>query len=567
MKNSGLYWLTKTRKLAVCDCETDPFKEGREVRPFLWGYYDGEQYLQFSTTASFLEFAKREKATIFAHNGGRFDFIFLGDDIPPYQPLTIISGRLAKFRIGRAEFRDSWCILPVPLGAYQKDEIDYGIFEEGEREKPENWNKIATYLESDCRYLYDLVRSFIEEYGVSLTLAGRAFEIWKGICELSGQPFEHCSKAHSDLFRPYYYGGRVQCFAGGIIEKNFSVFDINSAYPRAMLDRHPFGEGLVVSTEAALLRDGRKEPGAFFVTLEAIGAGAFPFRDSNGSLVFPDDKERREYHVSGWEFFAWLDTVGDLSRARVKRVWRALALRDFTLYIDRFYKARLKAKAAGDKKGDIFNKILLNALYGKHGANPDEYEDYMLFPEWCKSMLNIHDEGERNAALDAHAHEIGLEKDLTGFSLSAELGDVVLAARDSSRKVYYNVATAASITGWVRAYLWRTIHAIRKAGGEVLYCDTDSVAATLMPPEWIDAATLGKWKWEGDFSKAAIAGKKLYAFFGDGEPKTASKGAKLSAEQIQTIAAGGLINYTFDAPSMSIKTRQRKLTRKIVKRV
>ena len=35
---------------------------------------------------------------------------------------------------------------------------------------------------------------------------------------------------------PYYFGGRVEAFSPGRVEGPYNAYDINSAYPRAMMD-------------------------------------------------------------------------------------------------------------------------------------------------------------------------------------------------------------------------------------------------------------------------------------------------------------------------------------------
>ena len=140
------------RKIAVADCETDPFMPGRIPKPFAWGYYDGEQYQEFRSTLEFVEFLKEQPVICYAHNGGKFDWHFILQELEPYDDIMVISGRIAKCNIGLAECRDSYNILPVPLSAYKKDDIDYAIMEEDERDKPENSEKISAYLKSDCVY-------------------------------------------------------------------------------------------------------------------------------------------------------------------------------------------------------------------------------------------------------------------------------------------------------------------------------------------------------------------------------------------------------------------------------
>ncbi len=62
------------------------------------------------------------------------------------------------------------------------------------------------------------------------------------------------------------------------------------------------------------------------------------------------------------------------------------------------------------------------------------------------------------------------------WSITGEFGTNILIERelDEPDKRFYNVAVAASITGYVRAYLFR---AIKNCSG-LLYCDTDSLAFT-----------------------------------------------------------------------------------------
>ena len=115
---------------------------------------------------------------------------------------------------------------------------------------------------------------------------------------------------------------------------------------------------------------------------------------------------------------------------------------------------------------------------------------------------------------------------------------------------FYNVATSASITGFVRAFMWR---AMCQCSG-VLYCDTDSIAA--LDVSSLDYGDeLGQWDLEGRFDYGAIGGRKLYAFHYQDQPqrfdwsdksthkhwKMASKGVKLTPEQMIRVAKGSTV--------------------------
>lgn len=538
--------MARNRAIAVSDCETDPFRVGRLPRPFIWGFYDGLHYMEFYaphntkilrcvsghcgecvgciSTKQYVDYIREQSIICYAHNGGKFDWHFVLPHLTPYDDVMLINNRIARAYIGKCELRDSYNILPVPLKAYKKDEIDYAIMEPEERYKPKNWQKIREYLRSDNVYLHELVSSFVNSYGVQITQASAAMNQWKKISE---RPLPVTNKEFYDVISPYYYGGRVQCFESGIIDTRFCSIDINSAYPFAMKNRHPYSGSFSIA-EGFI-------DNADFYKIEADASGAFPYRGEGNpeqfaGLRFPLDGKRRVFHVTGWEYRAAVET---------DTLWNGHVLEsvifddhiDFGVYIDHFYQLRLQAKQAGNEAESLFAKLLMNSLYGKFASNPEHYRDYIIVP-----MDVI-------GGLDAE-----------GYEFAGELGPWGLAARRlrEDQERYYNVATGASITGYVRAMLWR---AIAKSKG-VLYCDTDSIAVREPSPDIVFGDGLGQWKHEGDFDKAGIAGKKLYIFRGvkvkgKRTNKMASKGARLTEDDLWKVAAGGVVEFKSDVPTFS----------------
>ena len=503
---------------------------------------------------------------MYAHNGGRFDYHYLLPYIETYDYVTLINGRLAKFNIGIAEMRDSYNIVPMPLSAYQKMAFDYRILEREHRDKPENRAKIIEYLESDCKNLFELVTAFRDRYGLNLTQAGASMKPWE---KIHGERAPRSTPQFYADFKRYYYGGRCECFRTGVIEEPFKVVDINSAYPYAMLQSHPYG--LTYSTfkgSAATLDDLEEdEIGASFFSVECVSHGAFPYRDEDGSLWFPNDEVRRVYHVTGWEVLAALDT-GTIHDARIQVVHSFDDLVSFAPYVQHFYAERLKAKAANDKAGSLFSKLFMNSLYGKFGAAPDTYREY-----YVTGLENV-------GALSPENREKWIEIEGRPWSFAGFLGPHALASAPlpEPRRRFYQVATAASITGYTRALLWRALC----ASEGLLYCDTDSIAA--VTPRVPLGPDLGAWEVEGEFTRGAIAGKKLYAFRytpatapkKSGKKiwwKTASKGVKLTASQIMKVAKGGTVNYTPEVPTYSVKgaidpiTGERVVARFISRRI
>lgn len=541
------------KRIAVIDAETDPFLFGRIPAPFVWGYYDEEGFKYWNSTADMIEELREQDIIVYAHNGGKFDFHFFLNELEPYSDVMIINGRLAKFKIGLCEFRDSWLIIPQALASYKKTEIDYNMFEKEERNKPENWKLIIDYLRDDCKDLFELLTGFFNEYGRKLTLASTAISVWE---KISNTQAPRSDENYYERLKEYYYGGRVECFRAGSLKGPWKVFDINSAYPYAMLLKHPISTNYYRQPGKPL-----KVFGHMFLKFEGIAKGCLPYRDEKSrELFFPNDDLPRVYSVTGWEFLAAMETKS-LTVIKWIHSIKFYGLTDFTKYVNTFYELRKQAKQeekeATDenvkleaKRKNIYYKLLLNSCYGKMGSNPKRY-----------SKFNIHTEDDLTLLTS--------DKSDYEYEFGGTLGQWVLGKRGLTEREsrYYNVATAASITGYVRAYLWKAI----KSATNVIYCDTDSLICEDVQEGFNLGDDLGQWKFEGEFSRADIGGKKLYCLTDeikykvakkakmpldkikkDGVIKMAAKGGNLTPEEIWSICRGGKINYAPLAPSFSV---------------
>jgi hypothetical protein len=452
----------------------------------------------------------------------------LRDHLNSDEPVMVINGRLARFRIGECEFRDSLNIFPntrlADFGV--KNDIDYELMEPTRRTDPNVRAQISSYLRQDCVGLWEMVDRYRGKYGKSLTQATASMKYWEKMTQLEAP---RQTRTQYERYKPYYYGGRVQCFGTGVQHVPFSVADINSAYPFAMLRDHIF------SPQAILDRHLPAEPEIYkcLIKLDCTSRGAFPWRDpETGELFFPDDEaghrnRMRTYTITGWEFLTALE-LDAVTNIHIRQVHTFPKSINFKEYIEHFYNQRMEAQARGDVAGKIFGKYFMNSLYGKFGANCANYAEYLIshpdtaeFKQWlAKGYTRYKKWGERWL----------LERKPT----LEQLDDI------EGKWRFYNVATAASVTGFVRAYLFR---ALSTAGG-VVYCDTDSIAAR-DTTRLTFGDQLGQWKNEGRFDRYAIAGKKLYAFHQDGageafDPdekknpswKIASKGVNLSANAL-----------------------------------
>lgn len=518
------YPMKETKKtIAIVDCETDPFAPDFLIKPFAIGFRTPDRYVQFwgdDCVKQFFDYLAtcEERFIIYAHNGGKFDFFFFLEFLASNTSPRIINGRLVQIFFGSQEFRDSYAIVDIPLAKFQKDEIDYGKFERHCRETHKE--EILRYLESDCDYLYQLVTEFHSRFGDKLTAASAALQVLN-----SFHGFERItSEAVDEKFREYYYGGRVQCFERGILRptvgKKFRVVDENSMYPRAMAeDLHPISASYDLNDCLTDQTD--------FATVIAKSSGALPMRMENGSLDFPHTTGR--FFATGHEIRAGIET-NTLEILDVECAWEFTRKSTFAEFVEYHYPLKVKAKYDKDKLAEIMYKLVLNASYGKFALNPRKFKSWQLTLGEVPQPLASDDYPD-------------------GWTLHSSNGEFCIWERPSPRRGgFYNIATAASITGAARANLLRNLQFAERP----IYCDTDSIICEEFHGD-LDETRLGAWKVEAIGDLAAIAGKKLYAIFdGDKVLKKASKGCTLTGEQIVEICNGAAILYENRVPSFHL---------------
>lgn len=521
----------KQNLIAVLDFETDPFAYGRIPAPFAAGFYSLEHgYVDFwgdDCAARLMEFIEsiKDSYTIYAHNGGKFDFHFMLDWLQ--NPVKIISSRIAQVKLGIHELRDSYCIIPIPLSAYIKDSIDYRKMERNVREVHKA--EILSYLKTDCASLFDIVFKFIERFGKQLTIGGTAIKTLREI-----HPFDATSQIHDAKFRPYYFGGRVEAFKTGVHVGAWKVYDVNSMYPFVMATmQHPTGSRYKFGYRRNIDKRGRiagfADSEFYFAKIKCRQHGAFPVRSKNAPLNF--EVPSGEFCVTSHELKAAIET-GRVSDVEIIEVAAPFETISFNEYVQRFMEEKISSKTRGDKAGEIFAKLLLNSAYGKFAQNPEHYFDYWIG--------------------DPPTEEYEI--------YSASVGAIEIWRKPSGRQAYYDVATAASITGAARSVLMRAL----SAAVNPVYCDTDSIICEALNCE-LDNSRLGAWKLEAEGDAIAIAGKKMYALRSGNEyVKTASKGVILQGAEIFDLCAGKSKLWRNEAPSFSLgKNRVKFIERNI----
>lgn len=549
------------RQIWAVDCETDPFEVGRIVEPFIWGVYHHYNkrkfYREFVGTGpdhictsddikKLVDFLKRNNVICYAHNGGKFDWHFISEFFEPSDNFLIINGRLARFEIGKCEFRDSYNIIPAALSQYNKQEFDYVKMSRLHRHK--YMPQISEYLESDCKNLWDMVIDFESHYGRQITQASAAMHFWQTRLKTkSGKKIKNkiprSKAAFYDRFRPFYYGGRTQCFEAGDVRIKAQSIDINSAYPFAMLEKHPYG--LDWLNETGKPKKNYRKWGPMFFHIACKSDGAFPYNGISGKRYYPADDVERYYFVTGWELIAALETE-TVREIRFVEYYEFSETKSFKPYVKHFYELRKQYSKETEPGQNLFAKLFLNSLYGKFCADPRKYKSYQLRPA------------------DVYAEFAGQSK----YTAKLFREWCIIGERKEKATGFYNVATGASITGYVRAMLWRSICAATRP----LYCDTDSITAQSFGPEIELGPELGQWEIENKYDRIVIAGRKLYAFHKSGKPvsepaswKIASKGAKLTHKEIIKAANGKPVAFTSMVPTFSVMKQAPTFVSRIIK--
>jgi len=575
--------------VAVVDAETDPFKFGRVPEPFVWGFYDGSIYKEFvgdslsSCTEQLLDYiaSRPDPLLIYAHNGGKFDFFFFMEHGALENPALIINGRIVKCALlGRHEIRDSYAILPVPLKKMiSKDvggklDIEYEKMEKDVRHL--HMPEILKYLKQDCVVLYDYVMKFRSRFGDKLTVGSAA------ITELEKfHPVSRQNTSHDIQFRPFYFGGRVQCFEGGKLVappgRKWKIYDVNSMYPKAMHSfDHPTG-ALYVSMKGDKAKKifDRKTgklhgfTGMYFMSFTGANNGALPRRDEKTGIMGFDTKYGT-FNACSHEIQAACE-LGLIRVDEIHDVFIPCNWQRFVEYVNHFSAEKSNAKKANDIAGELFSKFMLNSAYGKFGSNANEFKEWFIYDEYSSEEEKIKFEEWR----DKHPAIKG-GKDGKAVTRGAEMVHdygrfEIWQAPNPSDRGFYDVAVAASITSAARSMLLRAIHAAERP----IYCDTDSLTCLeLGGAVEIDDYKLGAWKFEGSADTLYIAGKKLYSCElhqkgkdGKAKYKTASKGAHLEHDDIIRLCKGETVEWCSDAPNFKFSGETKFVARKIQKNI
>ena len=538
----------KQTRIAVLDMETDPFDTGTQaiIFPFLAVLYSDDfdpVIIWEENQTLFIEklIASIENLpdvyTIYAHNGGKFDYMFL---LHKLRGFVSFKGRgIMSAKIGKQTLRDSFHIIPEKLASYRKDDFDYTKLTKKRRAK--HRDEIIRYCVNDCRYLLDIVKTFVAQHGLKLSIGQAAMAALKA----SGYEVARLSDNIDLYMRNYFFGGRVECIVGmGHFVGPYKLYDVNSMYPYAMANyQHPIGKEYVI-------RRGKPGPFTIFLDIECENYGALVCRTPDGETSAGNSRGR--FRTSIWEYNVALK-YGLIDNVEVIYCVDCDQRSAFDRFVIPLYEKRMLTKKAlkelepnsreynETKKDDIFYKLLLNNAYGKFAQNPRRFKESY-----------ITEIGERPPAAEDFGPLPVIENEALGYAIWE---------RPQKRLLFNNVGTAASITGAARSIL---LEAMCNAVDPV-YCDTDSLICRDLHGVEIHGQNLGAWDIEEEYSEVIIAGKKLYACMRvDGKIKFRSKGTKINKwDDMLRLLDNQIIETINHAPTLTKAGKQVYIKRQV----
>ncbi|MCG3206247.1 MAG: hypothetical protein KCHDKBKB_02981 [Elusimicrobia bacterium] len=520
---------TKSDSFAVFDLETDYIKKAQKPSNNFacYAYYaKDEQFFTRDEKQAFEHLITRKVKYIYAHFGGRFDFLWMlkialsaHKKRVTFKRIILIGSSLAEIQIVRDKqtitFRDSFRILPDKLANIAKTFGDSKVDIDFSKERNKDEEKQRAI--KDCELLYRALERFwglCKSYSSrpAITIAAQSMDIFRrGFCAMKKPLVEH-----ENVQREAYYGGRTEIYR--YKNANIIEYDINSLYPFAMRERaFPVGHCITASVDEAQISGFVKNGfcGYAHCAVEApdMNYPILPVR-VKGRLFFPTGK------------FSGTWTIHELEYARrngyklssITCTYYQKTERIFADFISHFYAER---KASKDDFERLFYKLLMNSLYGKFGMRRERNgiaiaDDFFAFMErWKRENVDIATTGKLPELINA------------------ELGIFYTTEYLQSEWIY--PLWAAYVTSYSRIYhhsIYRLCEGLAMVDTDSFHCSNlrdgigelttnecnEYVSGQLIGPE------IGQIKVVGKYAKANYLAPKVYELTNDKGTTRKAKG-------------------------------------------
>lgn len=562
----------KRRPFLVLDLESkeDDTQRAGFTRPFMGGVYDGSEFHAFfdqdrggdwqtryhypgGCIDRMMKFILRDKYAghhIYAHNAGRFDYLFLltwlmtvGERmgfmfslIPVSSSIQVLdvwkkgSGKKKKWK--RWRFLDSLRLIPIGLDKAGKT-FGVGGKLEHDLHLPEWDKRWLEYNRVDCVKLYEVLEKFhhyVEDVllgEIGVTAPATAVKLLRR--RYLKAPIARNVHTH-EFIRRGYFGGRVEVFKKS--GQGLRYYDINSSYPAAMLEMMPGGDCSEWDGEPPerFRRDPEQGGRIGFCEVKVVVPRTLhipplPVRGDGkllpkGKLLFPTGNL---YGIWEWSELQQAIEMGCEIVWWGKSYWyEAIPL--FREYAQDLYAYRDKSHPDYNDGMAAIAKLLLNSSYGKFGMNT------------LRKKIYKYD-----------------DPDLPDNAVPADNDPECLVwyAEEEVDACYIMPQIAARVTAVARVALLRHMLAAEELGGELHYCDTDSLITNVEMPTSTELGGLkDEYPEQSGKLRGEFLGPKMYAldtedgFEGEAFELIKAKGFPgkyRTRETIETLKEGGVI--------------------------
>lgn len=471
---------------------------------------------------------------VFAHWGGKFDVRFVISECVKreWQFEALMSGSMmivvkVFLPTGRSiVFAESARLMPDSVAKIGKTINLLKLDVDRSHMERLTIRETAEYCYRDC----DIVLKGLQEMRRALMEVGADFAFtlasiasrwvrrsscldWNRFYEMGDEGkrvYSSDMKEADDFSEPSYFGGRVEVFKLGIHRKKLFYYDIRSSYPHSMLGElpaYPMGRAIPLSSVKRSL----ERCGITSATVE-VPEGTYlpvlPVREG-GKLIFPTGRFKGR-----WANIELLEAFNAGATIEIHSQYLYESEPFLAPFVHTFYKLRQAAIEAGDAFKSYAYKILLNSVYGK-------------LVETVERTAIVY--GSKRVSI---AIAQGKHVESTGV---AGIYRVVSEEEGPFR----HVAAGSYVTARSRILLYRYMKRVRDLGGELYYCDTDSIVTDIELPPEPDA--LGNLKLEMTLTEWECVAPKVYRCITDdgkhiykckGTPlDKGDDGEKLSAEK------------------------------------
>lgn len=449
-----------------------------------------------------------------------------------WKKCLLINGKLATLSCRDYTMHDSFKILPMPLEELSGTKgfnVEHGKLDLWEAIKNKYGKKYKDkgdyfircdkddglyleYLGYDVISLYEVLQKLLEISKMTLD----AFVRCVSTSSLSRYIFKHgygnnffahkgyaksdyemmCSYKWTDdlelenCARMAYCGGRVEVFKPVLNHKGYH-YDVNSLYPYVMLyyKLYPIGKPRKL-TKPLLVKKFYEDWKLYHNGLGIIQCEVYvppqpipPLPVKITKLTFPTGK-----FYGAWTYEE-LEYAEKECGVEIIKFYASMHFNNTFPVFENFIGAMYGLKEEGNKTGNIalrtFGKLLMNVGYGYTGMRRDDktsLDDYNKKDQYDDELIVYGDES------------IGLIEIMTDI-----------------KAPYIQVPIAAHVTSRARLVLLKAMRKIIDMGGNIYYCDTDSIVTDIqLPSDMVDDTRLGAWDLESEPERALFLRPKVY---------------------------------------------------------